>query len=175
MTTVQLRHDPRSKQQIKDCLYHFLYDPVERKLEKRIRAIILANQKARGSSQFGFIYRNNWYTLEPDKPAPRRKDRLVDALKDKMDEYLADVENLNKREIPYVLGFINQVLNSSDDMQDYLRVFPEPLHPPLHDIIKKCPCRTTKLSPETVEEMKERNREPIEMIKSRLVLNLLLQ
>lgn len=174
-TDTQLRHDPRTKQQIKDRLYRYLYAPVERKLHLRIKEIIIANSRALASSQTGFMYRNEWYTLEPDKPAPRRKDRLVKALKPQMDEYLKEISQLNNTEIPYVLGFINTVLNSSDDMNDYLQVFPTPLHPPLKEMIATCPCRTTKLHPETVAEMQERNQVSIEMIKSRLVTNLLLQ
>ena len=174
-TDTQLHHDPRTKKQIKDCLYEYLYAPVDRKLYQRIREIIVANSRALASSQTGFMYRNVWYSLEPTKVAPRRKDRLVPALRDRMEEYLTEKAQLNDYEIPYVLGFINAVLNSSDDMQDYLLVFPSPLHPPLKKMIDSCPCGTTRLQPETVEEMQERNRLPIELIKSRLVTNLLLQ
>lgn len=171
----QLRHDPRTKQMIKDRLYKYLYAPVERKLHTRIKGIIIANSRTLSSSQTGFMYRNEWYSLEPDKPAPRRKDRLVNALKPQMDEYLKEIKQLNNTEIPYVLGFINTVLNSSDDMNDYLQVFPTPLHTPLKEMIDTCPYLTTKLQPETVAEMQARNQVSIEMIKSRLVTNLLLQ
>jgi len=88
--------------------------------------------------------------------------------------YLKEVNELNMHEIPYVMGFINQVLNSSDDLNDYLRVLPETMHRPLKELMDICPCRTTKLSPETVEEMRTRNNHSIELMKRRLVTNLLL-
>lgn len=175
MTTHQLQHDPRTKQQIKDALYTYLYAPVERKLKRTLDELIVANSRALASSHDSFIYRNKVYKREETSKVPRRKNPLVPALHERMDAYLAQVEQLNTQEIPYVVGFINQVLNSSDDMQDYLRVFPEPLHPPLHEMIDKCPCHTTKLKTETVEELVARNQEPIELIKHRLVHNLLLQ
>lgn len=173
--TDRIEHDPRTKQQIKDRLYHFLYDPVQRKFDLRLKHLIVANAKALSSSQDGFMYRNHWYTLSPDQPQPRPSDRLVPALRPEMDAFLRDRHQLNSYEIPYVLNYINQVLNSSDDMQDYLRAFPEPLHRPLNEMIESCPCRSTKLPPETIEELQERNHIPIELIKQRLVTNLLLQ
>jgi len=175
MSDAQLQHDPRTKSNIKELLYHYLYDPIEKKLDEEIKALVIANAKALKSSQRGFVYRNHWYTTEPDKPAPRRKDRLIPALKSRMDEYLAEVTTLNTQELPYVMGFINQVLNSSDDLQDYFQVFPESLHEPLQTMIGSCPCRMTRLAPETAQEMRERNAHPIQLIQSRLVLNLLIQ
>ena len=175
MTGTQLHHDPRTKQQIKNCLYEYLYSPVQRKMNKRIKEIIVANSKAQASSQTGFMYRNEYYCIDEKAIPPRRKIRLLDSLKPKMEEHLQETKHLNEYEIPYVLGFINQVLNSSDDMQDYLKVFPTPLHPPLQKMIDSCPCSNSKLTPETADEMAKRNEVPINLIKSRLVLNLLLQ
>ena len=91
-----------------------------------------------------------------------------------MDEYLTDLEELNNKELPYVLGFINQVLNASCDLTDYMRVLPEAIHHPLAQMVATCPCRTTSLPEERVTHLMNKNQEPINMIKRRLVTNLLI-
>lgn len=170
----ELKYDPRTKQNIKDTLHSYLYEPVIRKFRERLAAIITANSNALGSSHGSFIYRNEVYQLNEQEKLPRKMNRLIPQLHDQMDTYLREVNELNMHEIPYVMGFINQVLNSSDDLNDYLRVLPETMHRPLKELMDSCPCRTTKLSPETVEEMRTRNNHSIELMKRRLVTNLLL-
>ena len=90
-----------------------------------------------------------------------------------MDLYLKDLNTLNTHEIPYVLGFINQVLNASNDLPDYLRVLPASIHQPIQDMINSCGCRTTQLTEETVAHLQQSNQRSIELLKQRLMLNLL--
>lgn len=171
---LQLRHDPRTKQNIKDMLYSYMYDPVQHKFKERLSRIILKNSTALGSSHACFIYKNELYQLDENERPPRKVNRLLPELHSEMNEYLKDINRLNMHEIPYVMGFINQVLNSSEDLQDYMRVLPKVLHRPLQDAIESCPCCTSKLTPETVEEMCRRNYRSIELMKARLVRNLIL-
>lgn len=171
-----LRHDPRTKSQIRDVLYHYLYDPVIRKFKKELDEIVVANTRAVGSASFSFVYRNEMYVKSDFTGRPPLKaNRLVAALQERMDKYLHDLGEVNNTELPYVMGFVNQVLNSSNDMEDYLLVFPSVLHPPLKDMIDTCPCHNSKLAHETAEEMRERNQHSIELIKRRLAYNLLVQ
>ena len=169
---MDLQHDPRTKQQIKDLLYSYLYDPVERKYQQKLKSLIQRNSLALNKPEECFSYRGNIYSLELSR-IPRKVARLVPALHPEMDQYLADLKQLNEKELPYVLGFITQVLNASNDLQDYLRVLPESIHRPIEELIASCGCRTAQLPPETVEQLKARNAESIAMMKQRLVLNLL--
>lgn len=171
----EVKHDPRTKLLIKEGLYDYLYGPVQQKSDRRIKEIIIANTRALASSHQSFIYRNVVYEMDPKVLRPRLMNRLVDALKPDMDEYLQNLEMLNQHEVPHVMGYITQVLNSSDDMQDYFRLLPDIMHPPLQRMIDKCPCRTENLSEEFVTEMQANNQTPIELIKRRLVTNLLIQ
>jgi len=176
MTDTQLKHDPRTKSQIRDVLYDYLYKPVRRKFRRELDEIVVANTRALASSYACFVYRNGLYKKSDFQGLPPRPaNRLVKGLQDRMETYLHDLGQVNQHELPYVMGFINNVLNSSDDLKDYLQVFPSVLHPPLNQMIDKCPCKSTKLAPEAAEEMRDRNQHSIELIKQRLAYNLLLQ
>lgn len=168
-----LQHDPRIKQQIKDMLYNTLYAPVQEQFRKRLEALIYRNTVLMGASHKSFVYKGVTYSCD-STPPPRRKTRLHPQLKDEIEEYDRDVKHLNDTELPYVLGFINQVLNSSNDLCDYLRILPESLHDSIRKLIATYPCRAQKLTEDTVHSLQERNEEVIRLIKERMVLNLLL-
>ena len=168
----QLAHDPRTKQQVKDALYAYIYDPVKKQFKQRIDTLILRNSLLGRYSHNHFVYKGELYNAESTHP-PLRKNRLIVQLKPAMDEYLKDLGELNNTELPYVLGFINQVLNSSCDMQDYLKVLPPAIHTPLNKFIASCPCKSSRLASSKVDEMVDMNSESIKLIQRRLVLNLI--
>lgn len=169
----RLEYDPRTKHQIKDALYKFLYDPVEKQFKARIDTLITRNAVMGGFSHKHFVYKGVIYNADVTPP-PLKKNRLLPALRAPMEEYLADQRQLNSHELPYVIGFLNQVLNASNDLCDYLRVFPESVHQPLKKLMDTCPCRSTHLNEDRVELLKTKNQEPIDLIKQRLVTNLLI-
>ena len=168
-----LQHDPRTKLQIKELLYAFLYEPVERQFKQRLHTLITRNTVIMGASHQSFSYKGNLYSNDP-APIPRKLNRLVPQLHADMDAYLADLKQLNDREVPYVMGFINQVLNASNDPHDYLRLLPSSVHQPIQALIDSCPCRTKKLTDEQVQEMQTRNQQSIDLVKQRMVTNLLI-
>jgi hypothetical protein len=99
--------------------------------------------------------------------------RLVPDLHPVMDEYLKDLSDLNDVELPYVIGFINQVLNASNNLPDYLRILPESMHHTIKGLIETCPCRAVSLSEDKVLELQMKNQSSIELLKKRMVLNLI--
>lgn len=167
-----LQHDPRTKQQIKDMLYAFLYEPVQRQFKNRLNNLIQRNTLISGSGHQSFTYKGNLYTCDV-APPPRKLNRLNPQLVPGMDAYLIDLKQLNDKEVPYVVGFINQVLNASNDLHDYLRVLPQSLHPPIQKLIESCPCRTKRLTDAQVQEMQAKNQHYIDLVKQRMVINLL--
>lgn len=167
-----LTHDPRIKQNIKDSLYHHLYDPVIKRYDARLHDLVIRNCLAGGFTHKSFSYKTVVYNFDDELP-PIKKNRLVLALRPAMEEYLADLKQLNDVELPVVLGFINQVLNSSDGLPDYLDIFPESIHHPLEGLIDTCPCKIRRLSRERVEELRTKNTKSIALIKQRMVTNLL--
>ena len=169
----QLQHDPRTKQQIKDALYEHLYKPIEKQFKQRLDQLIVKNAVLGGYSHKSFMYKNVLYNCDTDA-LPRKMNRLVLPLRNAMNEYLKEVKQLNEREMPYVLGFINQVLNSSNDLHDYLRLLPQAVHYPVQALIDSCPCRGKKLSDETIILLQSKNLASINMMKQRMVTNLLI-
>lgn len=168
-----LQHDPRIKQQIKDMLYAFLYEPVQRQFKTRLDTLINRNTLISVASHNSFTYKGCFYTNDLTPP-PRKMNRLVPQLHADMDAYLTEVKLLNDKEVPYVLGFINQVLNASNDLHDYLRLLPSSVHQPIQKLIDSYPCRTKKLTDEQVQELQARNKQSIDLVKARMVMNLLI-
>lgn len=168
-----LEHDPRTKQQIKEALYAYIYGPVSRQFQQRMESLVLRNTNAGGFFHKHFVYKGLVYNVDTT-PAPLKRNRLLPEFRAEMDQYLEDVNQLNNQELPYVLGFITQVLNSSNSLADYLKVFPEAIHSPLHELMNTCPCRIGHLSGEKVQYLLEKNQTPVSLIKQRLVTNLII-
>lgn len=168
-----IEHDPRTKQYIKEELYSFLYGPVLKKFKQRLDQIIIRNSVMLNSGYKSFSYKGILYAVDGEE-IPRKLNRLVPQMKETMDEYLEDVRKLNNYELPRVLGFITQVLNSSNSFPDYLAVLPESIHRPLTKMMQTCPCREHQLNSDLLESIKKSNEHSIDLLKQRLVNNLLL-
>jgi len=167
-----LQHDPRTKQAIKEMLYNYLYAPVEKHYKQQLDSIIKRNAVMNGFGHYSFVYKGEFYTADPNKP-PRKSNKLDKTLYKAMDDYLYELKQLNEQELPFVLGFINQVLNSSNGLSDYLKVLPESVHYPLNKLIATCPCKECKLTEETVNELLAKNKTSIALMKKRMVINLI--
>jgi len=171
--TGQLSYDPRSKQMIKDALYQYLYDPVQAAFQKRLDTLIRQNSRLLGNDQayldfMGEVYRTSTATV----PEPRQINRCHKDIKPLMREYVADLDKLNSQEVPYVVGYINKVLNSSESLQDYFQLLPESVHAPLKKL--SCPCSENRLKPDQINRIQQNNQPALAMMKMRLVENLLL-
>jgi len=169
----QILHDPRTKKQIKDNIFEYIYSPILKQFNFRLVEIINKNCVLFGIGDQVFSYKGETYSINLVE-LPRKLPRLSKQLIPVMDEYLRDLRQLNNYEIPYVVGFINQVLNSSNYIQDYLKVFPDAIHSPVEKMVASCPCRATRLAPESVLELQDANQISIGLIKHRLVSNLLI-
>jgi hypothetical protein len=169
----QLQYDPRTKQQIKDALYDFLYTPVQNQFKLRLDTIIIRNTLLAGHGHKSFNYKGEFYSCD-NGPLPRVWNRLMPHLRPMMDEYLQELKELNEKELPYVVGYINKVLNASNELGDYLRLLPESTHGPIQKLIETCPCHGKKLSDDEITALRDRNQTPIDMMKARMVTNLLI-
>ncbi len=168
-----LQHDPRTKQQIIDALHQHLYGPIMKQFRVRLDEIITKNCIFLGSADMSFTYRGEVYATVGGN-IPRIHNRLSKHLVPFMDEYLNDERQLNNYELPYVMGFIRQVLNSSNYLHDYLHVLPSSVHRPVEQLITSCPCRSVRLTPEGIHELQQKNRVSINLMKQRMVTNLLI-
>ena len=170
-----LQYDPRTKQNIKDVIYGILYEPVQKEFRGRIEDLIRRNCLYGNFTHRSLIYKGVVYqSLIEKTAAPIQKNRLVPQLRQEMDEYLEDLTELNEKELPRVLGYINQVLNSSEGLVDYLKLLPEAVHYPLERLIENCPCKGQELSAERIEALRLKNQESFDLMRTRMAHNLLL-
>ena len=167
-----LRHDPLTKQQIQQRLQALLYTPVEINFQARLNTLIMRNTLLGGYRHKSFVYKGHVYSSDVEPP-PLRQNRLIPQLKADMEEYLRDLESLNKEELPYVMGYITNVLNSSNSIADYLQLFPEAVHQPIRELAKSCPCQQKSLSDTAIAEILQKNAKGIDLMKQRMTLNLL--
>ena len=168
----ELLYDPRTKKQIKDLLYNFLYDPIELKFRKQLDWIIARNTVLIGASHKSFVYKGELHSSEPT--FCRKQNKLHPQMRSYMDDYLKEQKVINDREIPLVIGFITKLLNTSNTLSDYLKILPESVHRPIQKLIDSCPCRAKQLSPEFIVNFTEDNKDSIDLIKRRMVINLLI-
>lgn len=170
----ELVYDPRTKQLIKDRIYSHLYAPVKRDYEQRLESIILKNSQYHGNGQRWMSFRGTDYSLKEAGPQPLPTNRCHPELKGVMQEYVDELSQLINEEVPYVLGFITHTLNTSNSPQDYLRVFPQSVHQPIQSLVDTYGYQHEHLSDEKVDELIRKHEKTIEMVKKRMVLNLLL-
>jgi len=168
-----LQHNPKIKQQIKGILYDFLYAPVQRRFQNQLNQLIIQNTLAGKFTHKSFIYKSELYTCD-STPAPRKMNRLFPQFHADMEAYIAEVTALNKTELPYVLGFINQTMNASNELHDYLRVFPPSIHGPIRHLIDTCTCRNKKMSEAEVAELLANNESARQLMMQRMAINLII-
>jgi len=169
----QLSYDPLSKKLIKDTLYQFLYAPVESNFRKRLDALIRQNSKLLGNTQEYLDFQGEIYqTSQATVPEPRQINRCHKDIRPLMKEYVEDLKKMNQQEVPYVVGYINKVLNSSESLVDYFQLLPESVHAPLKKL--SCPCTENQLKPDQINRIQQNNQPALAMMKMRLVENLLL-
>lgn len=167
-----IQYDPRTKQQIKEELKNILYQSAKREFNQRLEALIIKNCLLTGYSHRSFTHKGEFYSIDR-LPPPRKQNRLVPELVPVMDAYLMEQAKINIEELPYTLGYINRVLNASNSLLDYKRLLPAALHRPLDAFAFQCPCKTPWLKEEVVQEIQKSNELPINLIKQRMVKNLL--
>lgn len=168
-----IQHDPRTKQQIKKILYRLLYEPISDIFAEREKQIIIKNTVAGKFAHKSFRYKGLFYNWDSSL-LPRKANPLLPQFHDEMEEYLKELQELNEKEVPYVLGFINQVLNSSNYFQDYLRLFPEAVHHSIQHLVETCPCKSYILTEEDIQTIQQKNQDAIFLMKQRMAINLIL-
>lgn len=169
----QIQHDPRTKLNIKDALFVHLYAPVQQHFQNRLDRLIVQNTLLIRATHKSFVYKGEYYSCDTSSP-PRPSNKLAPELRKQMTDYLKEQNILNRVEMPYVVGYINQVLNSSNDLYDYLDLLPSSLHSPIQKFIAACPCKTRHLSSEEVAAIQDKHAKSINLMKMRMATNLLL-
>lgn len=162
-----------SKKDIKDAIFDFIYSKTMGEYQKVLDNLIIKNTVLIKSFDEHFVYKNITYSIGKP-PVTYRKNRLHESLYPEMDKYLSELKTLNTEEIPYVINFINSVLNTSNLLGDYLHIFPKYVHPPIQVLINQCPCRNDSVSQKDIDTIISKNLKAVEFIKLRITMNLLI-
>lgn len=158
---------PQVKQLIKDTLYEFLFEPANKSLQKQLESVVYRNCVMSHYTHKSVAYKGFVYNFDTEAP-PRRWNRLIPELRPTMDKILFETEELSRYEVPFIMGYITQVLNSSEHLSDYLALLPDCVHPAFKKILHILP------SPSLEPAKKVFNQKAVDLIKQRMVTNLLL-
>lgn len=170
---MKAHYNPQMKGAIRSAIHEFLYGPVREYYQRELHELIDNNEQISQGVNEIFVYRGIRYAKKQFRFAPKHIPRLDPVLHERMDMYLAETKELNDVEVPLVMGYIQNVLNSSDQLQDYLVLFPSALHPPIQKVIDHCNCRGTTVSLATAQTMIHTHAKSFDYIKQRMVFNLL--
>jgi len=176
--TDHLEYDATAKSRIKQELYEFLYGPTNAAFAARLDKIVEANNatKSRAWAFFRFRGVTYFHSQAPRNAHLSREIVTLDpALHSDMESYIEDLSKVNDRELPYVMGYINAVLNRTDHLPDFYDLFPDAFHGVLDKVIQKCPCRTRLLPDEKIQSLLSDYKESITLMKQRLVKNMIIK
>lgn len=171
-------YGPETKAHIKDTIYEALYQRVDEKFSNQLDALILENSGLNQNQQYLMKYRgeikyHSRYSKDTRVPASK-----INALHVSLEpHYLAlmkEKDRINNDELPFVLGYVNQVLNVSNGFEDYYKLFPSLLHPILDKLKRDCPCRNEELPQELIDSMLTQSQKAISMLEQRAMTNLLM-
>lgn len=169
-----LVYDAKTKKRILEALLDSLYLPAELDLRKRLHQIVIKNSILCGNAQKAFNYRGKFYQVDPTKPLARPVNKLDPKLKPQMQQLLKDQQEIEEKELPYVKAFIIKILNTTNHFPDYYELLPPSMHDVLDELKIQCPCRTGHLSAKRIQSIREKNVVPVELMKQRMMYNLLL-
>lgn len=166
------------KQHIKDVLYTHLYGSVDARYNASMDQLIERNSYECGNAQLAFVYdgqmvRHSQFVPKGSPPI-HKTNPLASELVSPYLQLQAERNQLFTKELPYVMGYINQVLNISDSFDDYVALLPESLHNVLERLRSECPRLPQELQQSDLENLRGKNTSSIELLKQRLLSNLLM-
>ncbi|WP_038345645.1 hypothetical protein [Acinetobacter sp. A47] len=165
---------PLHKYRLQGEIREFLYRKVFNHIEKRILELATRNQEITGSITLAFVYRSETFAQRVVSkgryiiPKP-----LDESLRPEMDKILAHRTNIIS-ESDYVMSLMSKVFSMTNKVEEVLGLLPEGIHPPIIKFIGQgCPA-PSDLPPEMHQEVLEFNAQGYEMLRTRLMGNLVL-
>jgi hypothetical protein len=176
----QNKHNQRNalqalnKQQIKDTLYAELYDPVVKQFKTRLQGLAAHKSFVARHSNSSFTYRGKLYNHDPDRPPLVDPRELMSSLHPLMNCYLQDLEEINRRELPHVLNYINRLLNQSNNLQRHPTTSADPKHEPNKRLSSSDLSKEHSTPLENLYDIVNTDFKALSLIKQRRATNLLI-
>jgi len=162
--------DPTKKYNVRLMLEEFIYKPAETKLEKKLNAIMNSHSIDDPHRSMAFMFKGQVYAPK-DYRSPGKITLLSRRLYPNMEEWLKETNKLQEEKIK-ASNYLTCILNEAENLADLQALLPECLHPGLG--ITGSASHSSLLTPEHIEAVNHQHTDSIQMIKERLVLNLLI-
>lgn len=170
-----LVYDAKTKKRILGALLEHLYLPVESDLRLRLNKLIVKNSLLLENNQRAVIYKNEVYAMDDNTVLPRVVNKLDRSLEDEMKQILKERQTIDEDELPYVKAYLVKILNTTNHFPDYYELLPHALHNVLDKLKLSCPCRSSYLDKRGLDNLRDKNVVPVELMKQRMTYNLLLK
>lgn len=165
-------HDPRLKQHIRVAVMQALYERGLAENVKKLDHLISDNRQLLGVSTAWVSYKGIKYKHSQIQEAqPGRVPRVHVALLSKFEELVTELKEF-EAERAYVLSYLSSVLNSSNNVADYLELFPESMKPIINNFAH-LGHNEARLKPEQLQELRERFHDGFMKMRQRMAMNLL--
>lgn len=163
----------RAKFVIKQLIMEQLYSSYEQRnkdvyIEMCRKNCALPNK----NTHLHFVYKGELHNFETTVP-PLPRNRLDPSFFEAYERHKREIKEVGTQEIPVVEHFLNQVLNASPNPWDMLWVLPDFLHEMIKEQLVKTGNEGRKLTKEQEASLKEKGIIPIQLMKQRMVHNLL--
>jgi hypothetical protein len=123
------------KLKVREALLDYIYSPVLKRNELRLKELIDENDALVGVQYFGFVYRNKFHTQSRYKRPPQNIPKLFSSLHARMDEILEEERFIEREERPLIAGYLQKWLNSSDDAETLFQRLPTALRRPFQQVL----------------------------------------
>lgn len=162
-----------SKLYLKVKLTDFIYAPMQKQFLENLSKIIKRNSIIWGNYQEAMWYRGELYHTVEWQPSLVPINRLHDSLVEEMEKYLADMDQVNCEEKPYIDNFLTRILNTVNSVEECKLFFPDALHPILDKFEDVFPNKDFLLDNTEIETLQQETHTSASLLKQRLVYNLI--
>ena len=177
-----LSKDALIKANIRDNLIAYVYDPPAVMYSKALNSLVERNWLLSGGKEPGFIFRGDAYlnqrplnTTSTGRPVPLRSPHpeILPELK----KLIQERSFIFKHEQPQVRGYLTTVLNQVTYLPDLLKILPDCLHHPINQSIWGIRQDLLKdgLTPVQIQDLQAKGIGAMDLMRKRLVLNLIQQ
>lgn len=168
-----MTHSPTARSTLLTDILSTLYNIPTERIGMRMANAIRRNSALHGNRQMTLQFNGRLYSTNgafKGSNAIPAINAVHPDMRDKVREILAEQDEID-REKAVVIGYIQKVLMASDDLTDYEILFPEALHPTLHEHREFFAESTKSMPPQFLGAFAESSVRYIQAIKLRLMTN----
>lgn len=165
-----------NKVELRIDILDFLYSSSIAAHNKLLNNILDRNKTLMNTESNSILFNGTTYSLSNHENTRGMKPtRLHSDLQEEMLKLIKEINYINEYEYPYIQGFITSVLNESDSIVDYKRIFPEEFDIPIDTYAVFNGIKDSTLTDEEVEKIKIKNKNALNVLKQKKARELIVQ